>query len=924
MAKISIYKSQKSFNYTTFDLKTIIELTRQGQWKKEIAEVRNVKEHQTKSKYQAAKQEILPAIMPSAIFTDGKSKVQDNFEGYTGIICLDIDGLNQSRLNDLKEKFKKNPFVQAFFVSPSGEGLKVFIPVTTSAEQHLVSWFALRNYFEEKYKVKLDEKCKNINRICYVSHDTDAWYKDDIKPFDPYFRAFEKLQLYAEKREAYQESNRNQHIFLVACNCRDHGIPVELTISYCINFFTEYVATDGQEQLRKTVRSAYDGRPHLFGNFLANVQNRKFQFNNYRNTGTAGRPEKPSRADTGKNGDKIHLQAPPDDEEFSAAMEFLKNEKKKEKNDSRVKETSSAYWTGGTQLTNFKVNVRYQIEVNDEEHLLVIDFQSGKRKTTRKLKLEQFLSLQGFKVEIKKAGSFTFWGKEADLNNIADHVLREVPICRSFYHMGQQKQKDIYAFANGVLQNNKFLPVDDYGVVPVDDEHYFLPAFSKVYEDQSWKYETQRKFRYQADFNCTLKYFLEKLVEFYGDNAKIGLAFAIASLYRDIITRPGVFMPLLFAYGQKGSGKSAFAEMFVSLFGDASDQVNLNTDNTAKGISRFLASKRNAMVFVDEYKNSRSEEIIQLLTSIYNGIGYVRAQRTNGLEQESVPVYSSVLVAGQEMPVKFIELFDRVVLLRFHERNFGDSRHAFANFKKEIDRGIGHIIGDLLQYRSTVEENFHDYYSSAQKTLWELLKNKDFEIADRSVNNLAAILAPMQILMDKKKIDLGDLDPAELVMIATRIISTQASLITENAEVNAFWEIFSHLASLDAGDNNRLREDYDYTICSHGLAVRMKNVWPRYMIHHYATYRKPGLDKSSLIDYLKHHPAYVPNGDDSKPFKVRFPNDNTTTAYCFDLAKLHDMQLLDIYFNDPTGNKPEDRTEKDEKEKKQKDEKLPF
>ena len=66
----------------------------------------------------------------------------------------------------------------------------------------------------------------------------------------------------------------------------------------------------------------------------------------------------------------------------------------------------------------------------------------------------------------------------------------------------------------------------------------------------------------------------------FGDNAKIGICFLIASLFRDLIVNVTTSFPILNLFGPKGSGKSELAHSLTSFFIPSYIAPNIN--NTTK------------------------------------------------------------------------------------------------------------------------------------------------------------------------------------------------------------------------------------------------------------------------------------------------------------------------------------------------------
>src|SRR5688572_1660092 len=77
---------------------------------------------------QEVKKQIL-AFTPSAVFTE--KRLMQYVEMYSGFIHLDFDKLTPEQLEAAKKIIAAIPYTFLCFVSPSGNGLKVFVEVTT-------------------------------------------------------------------------------------------------------------------------------------------------------------------------------------------------------------------------------------------------------------------------------------------------------------------------------------------------------------------------------------------------------------------------------------------------------------------------------------------------------------------------------------------------------------------------------------------------------------------------------------------------------------------------------------------------------------------------------------------------------------------------------------------------------------------------
>ena len=145
--------------------------------------------------------------------------------------------------------------------------------------------------------------------------------------------------------------------------------------------------------------------------------------------------------------------------------------------------------------------------------------------------------------------------------------------------LGWQKE-GFFAFADCVFHNNTIKQVDNYGIVLLegltkteseyrdDVKHYYSPAFSEIYKhtrDDDDPYENDRSFVYKQS-PVALKTWMKQMVEVYGKQKSInGIGFVFATVFRDIFLKRYQFFPHYFLAGEKGSGKTKFAESLVAL-----------------------------------------------------------------------------------------------------------------------------------------------------------------------------------------------------------------------------------------------------------------------------------------------------------------------------------------------------------------------
>ena len=150
---------------------------RGGTWAAEVEAVRAaVAGGKSKKELQALKARTLPAFTGAGTFTTRKS---ENLAHHSGMILLDVDGLPDAAAAErMRDVFAADSCTVAAFVSPGGLGCKAVVRIDTPADdaEHKEAFAALEEYWKGR-GVTLDHKCKDVARLCYVSHDPQAFIR---------------------------------------------------------------------------------------------------------------------------------------------------------------------------------------------------------------------------------------------------------------------------------------------------------------------------------------------------------------------------------------------------------------------------------------------------------------------------------------------------------------------------------------------------------------------------------------------------------------------------------------------------------------------------------------------------------------------------------------------------------------------------
>ena len=271
--KSSIFKN---FNEVTEnkDILKILNDIKNGVYKPAITYLRkSLADNKTEAAERAKKS--LPAFTPSATFKGGRK--MEFLTNYNALVVLDIDKITPEKLTESKEILKENPFVFAFFTSPSGNGLKIFIKVDSGKDEHKETFLKLQRYFEDILSLEIDKSGKDITRLCFFSYDPELFVNEASVVFDchsehsegnsckasksssiplpasgNYDTLYAHCVQFTEKKESFIDGNRNNFVYQLANNLNRKGVPESVALGYILADY-DY----NSQEVMAAVRSAY-------------------------------------------------------------------------------------------------------------------------------------------------------------------------------------------------------------------------------------------------------------------------------------------------------------------------------------------------------------------------------------------------------------------------------------------------------------------------------------------------------------------------------------------------------------------------------------------------------------------------------------------------------------------------------------------
>ena len=171
-ARISRTESADSNELRVTTFREAMEQIRCGVYAKPIAAVR--------TKYQEGGKEAarpLKVKLPCVTFSGHFEVLKGGLPSpHSGLIVADIDELGAG-LEQARRTLTADPHVIALFLSPTGSGLKAIFRCNPH-QDHKETFISLRTHCQSIHGLQIDPAGRNVNRLCFLSHDPDAVVRD--------------------------------------------------------------------------------------------------------------------------------------------------------------------------------------------------------------------------------------------------------------------------------------------------------------------------------------------------------------------------------------------------------------------------------------------------------------------------------------------------------------------------------------------------------------------------------------------------------------------------------------------------------------------------------------------------------------------------------------------------------------------------
>lgn len=396
----------------------------------------------------------------------------------------------------------------------------------------------------------------------------------------------------------------------------------------------------------------------------------------------------------------------------------------------------------------------------------------------------ELCSLTTFQQRVGSVGNYIWRAKIDKLNNVKEYLYRGTRSAERVRKMGWDAVNGFFAFGNGVFNGDRFLAVDDLGIVETSPSRsFYIPATSKMYENNPEIYQFERLFIHENRSGIKLHDFAVQLVRVFGDNAKIAFCYLLATLYRDVIFNRTRHFPILNLFGEKGTGKTTLATSLQSFFIHSVDPPNLGV-TSIPAMNDRVSQAVNSLVVFDEYKNDLDVRKIAYLKGLWGGGGQTKKnQNTDGMAAQTI-ISTGIALCGQDKPTQDMALFTRVLFLAFSKTSFSKpERDAYEDLVAICSLGNTHLTLEVLSHRALFEKNFSNAYSLTKSELSKIVEGE--KIHDRIFGNWIIPLAAFRTLESVLSLPFSYND---LLTVAVAGMRLQNETAQESSEMGDFWE----------------------------------------------------------------------------------------------------------------------------------------
>ena len=397
---------------------------------------------------------------------------------------------------------------------------------------------------------------------------------------------------------------------------------------------------------------------------------------------------------------------------------------------------------GKTEITNFIVTPLFHVYAGVESRFL-LQIYNGYRYAVLDVPAKVIPSIDQFQGFAVSEGNFLIFGAKPQWLRIASNLLQSFPRCIEIQSLGWQSY-GFFAYVDKIFIPGEGLKdLNNWGIITHSKENYLIPASCEAYKQLQRTgddpYENDRYLTYKTSkMDLTFNLWAKQMTRVYDQKGTVGVAYAILTVFRDIIFDVDNNCPHLYAFGEPSSGKSKWAESITALFYQKRSAFNLNS-GTDFAFFNYMQRYKNCPAHLNEFEiEVIKPEWFQAIKGIYDGEGRERGKGGSKNRTEVMRVHSTLILTGQ----KLVTADDNSVVSRsliepFSNADFTeDDKQEYSKLKQWEADGLSSILPELIQHRSEFEKEYKEKFNT-QLSTWRKTKQDVQQVNQRIMQNFA-------------------------------------------------------------------------------------------------------------------------------------------------------------------------------------------
>ena len=178
MAEITFYNNAFGSESVEVELNDILKAIRSGKWKSIVDEYRRLSANGKTDESDKFKRSKIPGLTASGTFP--KARKANEIGKHSGFIAMDFDDIPL----DARAELYADDYTYAGFISVGGKGICLLVKI--DPKRHIDAFRSLEHYYFTKYGYQVDQSCKDVSRLRFVSADPEMAINPDAKRFDTY------------------------------------------------------------------------------------------------------------------------------------------------------------------------------------------------------------------------------------------------------------------------------------------------------------------------------------------------------------------------------------------------------------------------------------------------------------------------------------------------------------------------------------------------------------------------------------------------------------------------------------------------------------------------------------------------------------------------------------------------------------------